>query len=296
MTTHLKSAMAESAEVVEQTIARLLPSTDYPENRLYEAMRYGSLGGGKRLRPFLVLNSASLFNVNPDCSLRVAAAVEFVHCYSLIHDDLPAMDDGDLRRGRPTVHRQFDEATAVLAGDGLLTFAFEVLADPATHEDPNVRCQLVAALAKAAGPQGMVGGQMLDLIAEHETFDIGTVTRLQRMKTGDIIAFSCEAGAILGKAGGPQRHALRAYAHDLGLAFQIVDDLLDVEGTEAETGKSVGRDAAAGKATFVSILGRDRARNQAEMLARQCAAHLEIFEGRADMLKAVAEYVVTRRA
>ncbi|HYG88201.1 MAG TPA: farnesyl diphosphate synthase [Azospirillum sp.] len=288
--------MAESAEVVEQAIARLLPTTDYPESRLYEAMRYGSLGGGKRLRPFLVLNSASLFGVSPDCALRVAAAVEFVHCYSLIHDDLPAMDDGDLRRGRPTVHRQFDEATAILAGDGLLTFAFEVLADPASHEDPNVRCQLVAALAKAAGPHGMVGGQMLDLIAEHETFDIGTVTRLQRMKTGDMIAFSCEAGAILGKAAPPMRHALRAYAHDLGLAFQIVDDLLDVEGTEAETGKSVGRDAAAGKATFVSILGRERARNQAEMLARQCASHLEIFEGRADMLKAVAEYVVMRRA
>ena len=287
--------MAESAEVVEQAIARLLPSTDYPENRLYEAMRYGSLGGGKRLRPFLVLSSASLFGVNPDCALRAAAAVELVHCYSLIHDDLPAMDDGDLRRGRPTVHRQFDEAAAILAGDGLLTFAFEVLADPATHEDPNVRCGLVAALAKAAGPHGMVGGQMLDLLAEHETFDIGTVTRLQRMKTGDMIAFSCEAGAILGKAGAPQRHALRAYAHDLGLAFQIVDDLLDVEGTEAETGKSVGRDAVAGKATFVSILGRERARSQAEMLAEQCASHLEIFEGRADMLKAVAEYVVTRR-
>jgi len=287
--------MAQSAERVEQAIARLLPSTDYPENRLYEAMRYGSLGGGKRLRPFLVLNSASLFGVNPDCALRAAVAVELVHCYSLIHDDLPAMDDGDLRRGRPTVHRQFDEAAAILAGDGLLTFAFEVLADPATHEDPHVRCGLVAALAKAAGPHGMVGGQMLDLIAEHETFDIGTVTRLQRMKTGDMIAFSCEAGAILGKAGAPQRHALRAYAHDLGLAFQIVDDLLDVEGTEAETGKSVGRDAVAGKATFVSILGRERARNQAEMLAKQCAQHLEIFEGRADMLKAVAEYVVTRR-
>lgn len=293
--TALKTAMAECAEVVEQAIARLLPSTDFPENRLYEAMRYGSLGGGKRLRPFLVMNAAGLFGVNPDCALRVAAAVEFVHCYSLIHDDLPAMDDGDLRRGRPTVHRQFDEAAAILAGDGLLTFAFEVLADPATHEDPNVRCQLVAALAGAAGPHGMVGGQMLDLIAEHEQFDIGTVTRLQRMKTGDMIAFSCEAGAILGKAGTPQRHALRAYAHDLGLAFQIVDDLLDVEGTEAETGKSVGRDAAAGKATFVSILGRDRARSQAEMLARQCASHLEIFDGRADMLKAVAEYVVTRR-
>ncbi len=295
MAANLKAVMAQSAEMVEQAIARLLPVTDYPENRLYEAMRYGSLGGGKRLRPFLVLNSAGLFGVNPDCSLRVAVAVELVHCYSLIHDDLPAMDDGDLRRGRPTVHRQFDEAAAILAGDGLLTFAFEVLADPATHEDPNVRCNLVAALAKAAGPHGMVGGQMLDLIAEHETFDIGTVTRLQRMKTGDMIAFSCEAGAILGKAAPPMRQALRAYAHDLGLAFQIVDDLLDVEGTEAETGKSVGRDAAAGKATFVSILGRERARNQAEMLAKQCAAHLEIFEGRADMLKSVAEYVVTRR-
>ncbi|WP_431858349.1 polyprenyl synthetase family protein [Azospirillum sp.] len=287
--------MAEAAEQVEQAIAGLLPSTDYPENRLYEAMRYGSLGGGKRLRPFLVLHSATLFGVSPTCALRAAAAVEMVHCYSLIHDDLPAMDDGDLRRGRPTVHRQFDEAAAILAGDGLLTYAFEVLADPATHEDPNVRCGLVAALARAAGPHGMVGGQMLDLIAEHETFDIGTVTRLQRMKTGDIIAFSCEAGAILGKAAPPMRQALRAYAHDLGLAFQIVDDLLDVEGTEAETGKSVGRDAAAGKATFVSILGRERARAQAEMLARQCAEHLEIFEGRADMLKAVAEYVVTRR-
>ncbi len=295
MGTLLKAAMAEAAEQVEQAIAGLLPSTDYPENRLYEAMRYGSLGGGKRLRPFLVLHSATLFGVSPTCALRAAAAVEMVHCYSLIHDDLPAMDDGDLRRGRPTVHRQFDEAAAILAGDGLLTYAFEVLADPATHEDPNVRCGLVAALARAAGPHGMVGGQMLDLIAEHETFDIGTVTRLQRMKTGDIIAFSCEAGAILGKAAPPMRQALRAYAHDLGLAFQIVDDLLDVEGTEAETGKSVGRDAAAGKATFVSILGRERARAQAEMLARQCAEHLEIFEGRADMLKAVAEYVVTRR-
>ncbi len=293
--------MALSAQEVEQAIAHLLPSTSQPENqlpenRLYEAMRYGSLGGGKRLRPFLVLNSADLFGVNPDCALRVAAAVELVHCYSLIHDDLPAMDDGDLRRGQPTVHRQFDEAVAILAGDGLLTFAFDVLADPATHEDPHVRCQLVTALAKAAGPHGMVGGQMLDLIAEHETFDIGTVTRLQRLKTGALIAFSCEAGAILGKAPPPLRHALHAYAHDLGLAFQIVDDLLDIEGTEAETGKSVGRDAVAGKATFVSILGRERARNQAEILARQCASHLEIFEGRADMLKSVAEYVVTRRA
>lgn len=295
MQTDLKTAMADMAADVERAILHLLPTTDLPESRVLEAMRYGCLNGGKRLRPFLVCQSAALFGVNPDCALRVAVAVEFVHSYSLVHDDLPAMDDGDLRRGQPTVHRKFDEATAILAGDGLLTYAFEVLADPATHEDPNVRCQLVAALAKAAGPHGMVGGQMLDLIAEHEAFDLGTTTRLQRMKTGDMIAFSCEAGGILGKAPPPQRHALRAYAHDLGLAFQIVDDLLDVEGTEAETGKSVGRDAEAGKSTFVSILGQDRARSQAAMLAVQAKAHLEIFDGRADILKAVADFVVARR-
>ncbi|AIB13957.1 farnesyl-diphosphate synthase (plasmid) [Azospirillum argentinense] len=295
MQTDLKTAMADMAADVERAILHLLPTTDLPESRVLEAMRYGCLNGGKRLRPFLVCQSAALFGVNPDCALRVAVAVEFVHSYSLVHDDLPAMDDGDLRRGQPTVHRKFDEATAILAGDGLLTYAFEVLADPATHEDPNVRCQLVAALAKAAGPHGMVGGQMLDLIAEHETFDLGTTTRLQRMKTGDMIAFSCEAGGILGKAPPPQRLALRAYAHDLGLAFQIVDDLLDIEGTEAETGKSVGRDAQAGKATFVSILGQDRARSQAAMLAVQAKAHLEIFDGRADILKAVADFVVARR-
>ncbi|KAA0680574.1 polyprenyl synthetase family protein [Azospirillum brasilense] len=293
--TDLKTAMADMAADVERAILHLLPTTDLPESRVLEAMRYGCLNGGKRLRPFLVCQSAALFGVNPDCALRVAVAVEFVHSYSLVHDDLPAMDDGELRRGQPTVHRKFDEATAILAGDGLLTYAFEVLADPATHEDPNVRCQLVAALAKAAGPHGMVGGQMLDLIAEHETFDLGTTTRLQRMKTGDMIAFSCEAGGILGKAPPPQRLALRAYAHDLGLAFQIVDDLLDVEGTEAETGKSVGRDAEAGKSTFVSILGQDRARSQAAMLAVQAKAHLEIFDGRADILKAVADFVVARR-
>ncbi|NYZ11239.1 polyprenyl synthetase family protein [Azospirillum sp. RWY-5-1] len=288
--------MAETADLVEREIDRLIAPSDLAEGKLIDAMRYGSLGGGKRLRPFLVMSSADLFGVNPSCSVRVAAAVELVHCYSLIHDDLPAMDDGMLRRGRPTVHRQFDEATAILAGDGLLTFAFEILAEPDTHEDPNVRCQLVTALAKAAGPHGMVGGQMLDLIAEHETFDLGTTTRLQRMKTGDMIAVSAEAGGILGKGAPAQRHALRAYAHDLGLAFQIVDDLLDVEGTEQETGKTVGRDAAAGKATFVSILGRDRARIQAETLAAQAKAHLDIFDGRADMLKAVADFVVARRA
>jgi farnesyl diphosphate synthase len=291
----LSSAMGEAAELVEQEIDHLLPMSDLTEAKLFEAMRYACLGGGKRLRPFLVLTSAGLFGVSKDCAVRVAAAVEFIHCYSLVHDDLPAMDNSNLRRGRPTVHRQFDHATAILAGDALLTLAFEVLADPATHEDPKVRCSLVAGLAKAAGMHGMVGGQMLDLIAEHEQFDMGSTTRLQRLKTGEMIAFSCCAGAILGKASQPQMQALHNYAHDLGLAFQIADDLLDIDGDPAITGKPVQQDAAAGKATFVSILGIDRARDQARLLADQAARHLEIFDERADLLKAVATYVVERR-
>jgi farnesyl diphosphate synthase len=292
----LQAAMQDLAQRVEAAITSLLPSTELAESRLFDAMRHGCLAGGKRLRPFLVAESARLFGVKADCALRTAAAVELVHCYSLIHDDLPAMDDADLRRGRPTVHKIFDEATAILAGDGLLTYAFEVLADPDTHEDPRVRCQLVTALAKAAGPQGMVGGQMLDLIAETTRLDIGAITRLQRLKTGELIAFSATAGAILGQASPPQYKALHNYAHDLGLAFQIADDLLDVQGNEAEVGKSVQRDEDAGKATFVSILGVDRARDQAHRLAEQAARHLDIFEDRADMLKAVATFVVERRS
>jgi farnesyl diphosphate synthase len=218
-----------------------------------------------------------------------------VHAYSLVHDDLPAMDDSDLRRGRPTCHKEFDEATAILAGDGLLTAAFEVLADPDTHGDPAVRCELVSALAGAAGAAGMVGGQMIDLIAEHQTLDIGAITRLQRMKTGALIAFSCEAGAILAKAPHELRTALRGYAHDLGLAFQIADDLLDVEGSAAETGKPVGADVASGKATFVSILGVTRARAQADLLIRQAIAHLDLFEQRAELLREAARFVIARR-
>src|ERR1700757_4241903 len=243
-------------------------------------MRYAALAPGKRLRPFLVLASSQLFGVARRCALQVAAAVEMVHAYSMVHDDLPAMDNSDLRRGRPTCHKQFDDATAVLAGDGLLTHAFELLAVHDTHGDSAVRIELVAALAAAAGAAGMVGGQMIDLIAEHQDLDIGAITRLQRMKTGALIAFSCEAGAILAKAPHELRIALRGYAHDLGLAFQIADDLLDVEGSAAETGKPVGADAAAGKATFVSILGVERARAQAELLIRQAAAHLGLFEKR----------------
>lgn len=291
----LSAAMADAAASVTQALERILPKSDFPEQKLFDAMRYGVLGGGKRLRPFLVINSASIFGVGGECALRAAAAVECIHCYSLIHDDLPAMDNSDLRRGRPTAHKQYDEATAILAGDALLTLAFEILTDPRTHEDPQVRCKLVTALAKASGVHGMVGGQMLDLIAETTQLDIGAITRLQRLKTGELIAFSAEAGDILGKASVQHHNALRAYAHDLGLAFQIIDDLLDAEGTEAETGKSVGRDAKAGKATFVTILGAERARNQAKLLSEQAIQHLGVFEGRAKHLEDVARFVVDRK-
>lgn len=294
MRDELKAALAENAADLEQLLDRLLPVSELGEGAVHEAMRYACLGGGKRLRPLLAATSAELCGVQKSRALRAAAAIEMVHCYSLIHDDLPAMDDSDLRRGRPSVHKAFDEATAILAGDALLTQAFEVLADPETHEDPAVRCALVTGLAKAAGPHGMVAGQMLDLLAEKQEFDLGATTRLQRLKTGEMIAFSCEAGAILGRAAPPLRHALRAYAHDLGLAFQITDDLLDVESTAAETGKPVGHDAA--KATFVSILGVERARAQAKALTEQAAGYLKVFDGRASLLEAVAEYVLTRRA
>lgn len=291
----LAAAMADTANEVAEALDRILPKTDFPERKLFDSMRYGTLNGGKRLRPFLLKSAASLFGVDKDCVMRAAVAVECVHCYSLIHDDLPAMDNSDLRRGNPTVHKKYDEATAILAGDALLTIAFEILADPRTHEDPKVRCNLVAALAKASGVNGMVGGQMLDLIAETTELDIGAITRLQRMKTGELIAFSTEAGAILGRASVQYRNALRAYAHDLGLAFQIIDDLLDAEGTEEETGKSVGRDEKAGKATFVSILGPERARSQAGLLADQAIQHLSVFDGRAGFLEDVAHFVVDRK-
>jgi farnesyl diphosphate synthase len=293
--TSLADASAIAAGQTDAMIERLLAVPPDLEARVYEAMRYSVLAPGKRVRPLLVLAGSRLFDVPRLSALQVAAAVEMVHAYSLIHDDLPAMDNSDLRRGRPTCHKRFDEATAVLAGDGLLTMAFEVLAHPNTHDDPAVRCELVTALAGAAGPAGMVGGQMIDLIAEKQTLDIGAITRLQRMKTGALIAFACEAGAILAKAAGEARTALRGYAHDLGLAFQIADDLLDVEGTAAETGKPVGADAAAGKATFVSILGVERARAQAELLVNQSVAHLDLFGQRAELLRQVARFVVSRR-
>lgn len=292
------AALSFAAESVERTMDRLLPSGTAGEARVFEAMRYSSLGGGKRLRAFFVLAGATLFKVSPLPALRTASAIEFVHAYSLIHDDLPAMDDDDLRRGKASCHRQFDEATAILAGDALQALAFEVLAHEDTHGDPAVRVGLIAELAKAAGARGMVGGQMLDLLAEQEGSDqsIGAITHLQRLKTGALISFSCTAGAVLGKASEQARAALSMYAHDLGLAFQIVDDLLDIEGSAAELGKTPGKDEAAGKATFVSILGVERARAQAGMLAKQAAAHLEPFGEAASLLRQATEFVVARRS
>ena len=294
--TSLDEALAETVRLTDSVLEKLIPVPEGLEARVCEAMRYAAIAPGKRLRPFLVLASAQLFSVARRSALQAAAAVELVHAYSLVHDDLPAMDNSDLRRGRPTCHKQYDEATAILAGDGLLTLSFEVLANPDTHGDPAVRCELVAALAQAAGMAGMVGGQMIDLIAEHRPdLDMGAITRLQRLKTGALIAFSCEAGAILGKSQSEPRLALRGYAHDLGLAFQIADDLLDVEGSAGETGKPVGQDAAAGKANFVSILGVERARAQAELLVSQAIRHLEMFGEKGDLLRQAARFVIDRR-
>ncbi len=295
MSPDLAGAVNAVAARIEATLDALLPLAEGPERRVSEAMRYATLAGGKRLRPFLVVEGARLFGVEPEGALRAAAAIEMVHCYSLVHDDLPAMDDDDMRRGRPTVHKAFDEATAILAGDGLLTRAFEVLADPATHPDGALRCALVAALARAAGAEGMVGGQMIDLAVEHRATGIGEITRLQRLKTGALIHFSCSAGPIMAHAPAQLRDAMHFYAQDFGLAFQMADDLLDVEGDAAALGKATGKDAGRGKATFVSLLGVERAREQAARLADQAAAHLASFGPDADRLRQLARWAVERR-
>ena len=290
----LSQALSATAKAIERKLDVLLPVPEGPEGRVVDAMRYALFAGGKRLRPFLVLASADLFEVSRDSALRVAAAIECVHTYSLIHDDLPAMDDDDVRRGQPTVHKEFDDATAILAGDGLLTFAFHILADDRTHPDPRVRCELIQSLAQAAGHHGMVGGQMIDLAAENNPLSQNEISRLQQLKTGALICFSAEAGGILGRTTEHHRHSLIGYARALGLAFQIADDLLDVEGDEQTVGKASGKDADAGKATFVSLMGVDRARQQAKLLADQAIDHLKDFGERAALLRAVAHFVVDR--
>ncbi len=294
----LASAMTAAAAEIDQALDTLIPPPEGDEARLFEAMRYASIGGGKRLRGFLVLEGAAQFSVARDAALRVAAAIEMLHAYSLVHDDLPCMDDDDLRRGKPTVHRAFDEATAVLAGDALQTQAFLVLSEPDTHPDPAVRAELCRALARAAGARGMCGGQMLDMLAEAagQPLEEAEIGRLQLLKTGKLIEFSAEAGAILGKAPIQLRHALSAYGRDLGAAFQIADDVLDATATAEETGKRTGKDADAGKATLVGLLGLERARLQAERLAAQAQDHLDAFGEAAVHLRALADYTITRRS
>jgi farnesyl diphosphate synthase len=290
----LAEAMQSVAAEIDELFDQVLTVPDDPRAVLYEAMRHAAIGGGKRLRPLLVFASANLFNVGRTAALRTGLAIEALHVYSLVHDDMPCMDDDDLRRGKPTVHKQWNEAIAVLAGDALHALAFEIVADPETHVDPFVRAELALELAKASGPSGMAGGQMMDLVAEETTFDLTTTTRLQQLKTGALIGFCLEAGAILGRVPPEGRRGLRAYARDIGLAFQIADDLLDVEGDVAVVGKATGKDAEAGKATFVSLLGIDRARTQANMLVDQAIAHLATFGSEADLLRAIARYVVER--
>ena len=263
-------------------------------DRLYSAMRYSVVIGGKRMRPLLAYASCEAAGGELARADHAAAAVELIHAYSLIHDDLPAMDNDDLRRGQPTCHRAFDEATAILAGDALQSLAFEILTDEGTHERAGVRLQLVRDLAHAVGAGGMAGGQMIDMIGENTALDIGAITRLQRMKTGELFAFSAGAGATLGQAGPSARAALHGFAQEFGLAFQITDDLLDVVGDADTTGKPVGLDAAAGKATFVTILGVERAAEQAGLLVDQAVHALDIFDETADFLRALARRLVDR--
>jgi len=290
----LETAITSVAKAVEGVLEKYLPVSNEAESRLVEAMRYSMFAGGKRLRPFMTVLAADLFGVPKERSLRAAAAVECIHCYSLIHDDLPTMDDDDMRRGKPTLHKAFDEATAVLAGDALQALAFEILSDEKTHPEAKIRLELVRTLAHASGMHGMVGGQMIDLTAEHASLEMGEITRLQQLKTGALIEWSAMAGASLGRASEHQQHVLLTFARDVGLAFQMADDLLDHEGAANDVGKATGKDADRGKATFVSLMGPDRARAQARALADQAAHAVAEFGEKAILLQALAHYMVER--
>ena len=290
---NLLRTMREVAISIDLMFEKALPLPVDADSPLVRAMRHAAIGGGKRLRPLLVLASGDLFDVPRRQSLQAGLAVECIHVHSLIHDDLPCMDDDDLRRGKPTVHIVFDEATAVLAGDSFLALAFELLSSPETHPDGNIRSELASELARAAGASGMAGGQMLDLLASSSP-DEASVTRLQRMKTGALIGWCLEAGAILGNASPEQRTSLRGYGQNLGLAFQITDDLLDEAGDERKVGKRLRKDKGQGKASFVTLLGADRARRQAESLVEQAIEHLRYFDGRADLLVQLAHFAISR--
>jgi len=292
--TLLSQALKHIQAEVDATFDSLLKVPSDSSAKLVEAMRYATIGGGKRVRPLLLSAVAEIYGVDRRAAVRAGTALEAVHVYSLIHDDLPCMDDDALRHGKPTLHIAFDEATAVLAGDALQCFAFEVLGHTDTSGDPFVRIELVTTLAIASGHHGMAGGQMMDIAAETASFDLQTVTRLQQLKTGALLAAAVEMGAILGKVSPEGRRHLRAYARDIGLAFQIADDLLDHEGDEAAAGKALRKDATQGKETFVSLLGADHARQQARMLVDQAIAHLASHGPEADLLRALARFIVDR--
>ena len=279
---------------VDECFDALLPVPNDSRALLVDAMRYATIGGGKRVRPLLVATVAEMYGASRNAAVRAGTAIEAIHVYSLIHDDLPCMDDDDMRHGKPTVHKVFDEATAVLAGDSLHALAFDVLSHPETSTDPFIRAELVQALASASGHNGMAGGQVMDMAADEEDFDLHTVTRLQQLKTGALLGAAVEMGAILGKVAEEGRGHLRAYARDIGLAFQIADDLLDEEGDEAKAGKALRKDAEQGKATFVSLMGADKAREQARALSEQAIGHLSNHGKEADLLRALARFIVER--
>ena len=279
---------------IDSAFDAFLPVPQDSRARLVEAMRHAAIGGGKRVRPLLLCATAELFGVSRTAAVNAACAVEAIHCYSLIHDDLPCMDDDALRHGKPTVHKAFDEATAVLAGDALHALAFDILTQPDTSTDPFTRAELVACLARASGHEGMAGGQMMDMAAEEASYDLAQVTRLQQLKTGALLAASVEMGAILGRIPPEGRGPLRAYARDIGLAFQIADDLLDVEGDAELAGKALRKDEGQGKATFVTLMGADKARAQARLLVEQAAGHLAGYGEEARLLQALARYIVER--
>lgn len=290
----VENLLGEFATSLEPSLLEVLPDSQGMEEQVIDAMRYALFAGGKRLRPFLVVMTSRLFSVEEENAIRVAAAIECLHTYSLIHDDLPAMDNDDVRRGKPSVHKKFDEATAVLAGDALLTLCFEILSDVKTHSDPEIRCELIATLSRAVGALGMVGGQMIDLKSENQSLIENEINRMQQMKTGALIVFSCEAGAILAQVKGKRRNALKHYGRDIGLAFQIVDDLLDIERSSLDIGKTAGKDIRAGKATIVSLIGAGNAKIKADKLIKQAIKGLEIFDDKANILRSLAAFVVGR--